>query len=87
MKVIIVNDAGQTHELPISPTALDQVRGKFNPSGLGAVDYAKALGAALITAMEPTRDARGEGGRCAAIAITNVETATMYAVKALTAGA
>lgn len=83
---VTISINGQQHTIGVTQSALDQVRAKFNPSGLSAVDYAKALCAAVITSMEVTRDGRGEGGRCAAIAITNTETAAMYAVKALTAG-
>lgn len=70
----------------LSQSAKDMVRAQFNPSGLTGVDEIKALFAALITRMEPIRDARGDGGRCAAIAITQIEGAAMWAVKAATAG-
>jgi len=84
---VTISINGQQHSIGVTQSALDQVRARFNPSGLAAVDFAKALFAAGITAMEATRDARGEGGRCASIAITHTETAAMFAVKALTAGA
>lgn len=70
----------------VSASAKDMVRATFNPSGLSSVDEIKLLAAALISRMEPIREARGDGGRCAAIAITNIEQAAMWAVKAATAG-
>lgn len=69
-----------------SPSALGLVRLGFNPSGLSAVDQFKLLTAFLVTLLEPIRDARGDGGRCAAVAITRFEEAAMWAVKAATAG-
>lgn len=83
---VTISINGKDHVMGVSKAALDIVRSNFNPSAFSSVDHAKVLGAALITLMEPTRDARGEGGRCAALAITQAETATMFAVKALTAG-
>ena len=70
----------------VSESAAGMVRASFNPSGLGGVDEIKLLSARLITLMEPIRDARGDGGRCAAVAITQIEGAAMWAVKAATAG-
>lgn len=75
----------QTHQVIVSETALAAVRHTFNPSGSSEVETAKLLAAAAITQMEPVRDARGEGGRCAAIAVTGIEQAAMWAVKAVTA--
>lgn len=70
----------------VSETAAGMVRASFNPSKLSGVDEIKLLSARLITLMEPIRDARGDGGRCAAVAITQIEGAAMWAVKAATAG-
>lgn len=70
---------------PISDEALALVRGKPNPSKLPAVDRMKALAAALISECEAIRDARGPGAREAAIAITQIQGACMFAVSAATA--
>lgn len=83
---VTISINGKDFTMGVSQTALDVVRSNFNPSAQSTVDHAKVLGAALISLMEPTRDARGEGGRCAALAITQAETAAMFAVKALTSG-
>lgn len=67
----------------ISNAALALVRGDFNPSARPAVDRIKALAAALISECEEMRG--GPGGREAAVAITQVQGACMFAVAAATA--
>lgn len=67
-----------------SETSLLQVRAQFNPSGLSGVDRVKLFAAALITELEPIKAQGGEAGRCAAIAITHIETGAMFGVKAVT---
>ena len=69
----------------ISNDALALVRGNFNPSKLEAVDRVKALAAALISECEAVRDARGAGAREAAVAITQIQGACMFAVASITA--
>lgn len=69
----------------ISESSLGIVRASFNPSAKPEVDQIKLLAARLITLMEPIRDARGDAGRCAALAITQIETACIFGVKAATA--
>lgn len=69
----------------LSDTAIDAVRLKFNPSGLDRVGKIKMLTAALITECEQIRE-EGTAGREAAVAITNVQTASMWAVLAATKG-
>ena len=69
----------------ISNTAAETVRMGFNPSRLEPVDRMKALAAALISECEAIRDGKGKGGREAAIAITQLQGATMFAVAAATA--
>jgi hypothetical protein len=75
-------------EVTISNSALALVRGGFNPSARPQVDVLKALGAAIISELEKMRDDRAHpGSREAAIAITQLQGATMFAVAAATAGA
>ncbi len=69
----------------ISPAAAELVRMGFNLSRLESVDRIKALAAALISECEVIRDARGKGAREAAIAITEIQTASFFAVAAATA--
>jgi len=57
----------------------------FNPSASPAVDSIKAKAAALIDELEPIAANRDHpGARCAAIAMTEIESAAMWAVKAVT---
>jgi len=67
----------------LSQTSCDAVRLSFNPSQLPEVVRIKMLAAALITECE---NLRGRAARDAAVAITNAETACMWAVKAATIG-
>jgi hypothetical protein len=57
---------------------------EFNPSGSTSVDIIKTEIAKLIDLLLPIAEARGPGGREAAIAMTELEGAAMWAVKAVT---
>lgn len=73
----------------LSATAKRAVRYTFNPSNLDTVNRLKLLGAALITECEKLRAEGGhlpEQARAASVAITHVEDAVMWAVKAATSG-
>lgn len=72
-------------ETPVTNSAADLVRYKFNPSGLDTVQKLKFLTAALISECEAIRDEKGPGAREAAIAITDLQKASMMAVAAATA--
>jgi hypothetical protein len=88
MHVDIHTGACPDGQTTISNSALALVRGGFNPSKLPQVDRLKALAAAIISEMETIRDDRGHpGSREAAIAITQLQGASMFAVAAATAGA
>ena len=75
----------------ISTTAARAVRLPFNPDGpaQGRVTQIKEAAAQLITLLEEVRDSHsGRGDSCAreaAIAITHVQTASMFGVFAATA--
>ncbi len=57
----------------------------FNPSGSEAVNSIKAKAAALIDELAPIAANRDHpGARCAAVAMTEIESAAMWAVKAVT---
>lgn len=73
-------------ETSITPTAAALVRMGFNPSRLEPVDRIKALAAALVSECEAIRDGQGSGAREAAVAITQIQGASMFAVAAATAG-
>jgi hypothetical protein len=71
----------------ITATAADAVRKNFNPSGNQDVADIKQRTAELIAIMETIRDRNGSvAGREAAIAITNLQTASMWCVLAATKG-
>jgi uncharacterized metal-binding protein len=72
-------------EADVSDTAKEHVRLRFNPSGLDRVAKLKLLQAAFITECEAIA-AEGKAGREAAVAITNAQTASMWAVSAATKG-
>jgi hypothetical protein len=68
-----------------SPSANEAVRRDFNPSGSPDVAAIKERTSELITIMETIRDRDGgKAGREAAIAITNLQTASMWCVLAAT---
>jgi len=69
----------------MSPGARAAVRLEFNPSSDDRVHRLKVLAAAFITECEAVRN-EGIGAREVSIAITHMETAAMWAVKAATAG-
>lgn len=78
---------GKKIDVIISASAADAIRHKFNPSDLGDVAKIKDLTGTLITFMEDIRDRdRGKAGREAAVAITNLQTASMWCVLAATKG-
>lgn len=65
---------------PITYTAAKTVRMGFNPSKVERVDRMKALAAALVSECEAIRDEKGAGAREAAVAITQIQGASMFAV-------
>jgi hypothetical protein len=74
--------AGMTSE-----TAKEAVRRDFNPSGNSDVAAIKERTSELIAMMEVIRDRDGgKAGREAAVAITNLQTASMWCVLAATKG-
>lgn len=57
----------------------------FNPSGNSTVDSIKQRAAELIDMLNPiASDREHPGARCASIAMTEIEGAAMWAVKAVT---
>jgi len=71
----------------ISESARDAIRLSFNPSGDARIQEIKMLTGRLITICEGIRDEPGKGaGREAAVAVTNLQTASMWAVLAASKG-
>lgn len=75
-----------THEIVLSDTAKEHIRHKFNPSGLPEVNNLKALAGAFITYAEQLQREHPDAGRELAIAITKMQTASMWAVLGATKG-
>jgi hypothetical protein len=85
MHVKIHTGAVPDGETTITQSAAQIVRMGFNPSKLERVDRIKALAAALVSECEAIQNGVKPGGREAAIAITQIQGATMFAVAAATA--
>ena len=83
---ISVSDEGKpdyVNEVYVSDAARSAVLFDFNPSTNADVTDIKALCAALIELMRGVQTGGGAKGRCASIAITDIEKMQMMAVKAL----
>ena len=76
------------HGTPINITdsAKELVRLKFNPSNLGNVDTLKHLAAAFLSECDRIAGEVPESGRSLAVAKTNMQTASMWAVLGATTG-
>ncbi|MEM9148589.1 MAG: hypothetical protein AAGC57_20715 [Pseudomonadota bacterium] len=85
MHVKVNTAALNDHQATISNEAAAKVRMGFNPSALSPVDEIKALAAALISACERVQEANPGALREAAVAITNAQQASIWAVAAATA--
>ena len=70
----------------MSETAAEAVRVNFNPSGLESVARLKGIAAEFITACEELNAANPDAGREFAVAKTNMQTASMWAVLGATKG-
>lgn len=88
MRVNIEYDDGTLDVVSVTGEAEAAVRFTFNPSGLQNVNRLKALAAAFITECKRIQaEAPGPGpgaARDAAVAITNMQTASMWGVLAAT---
>ncbi|MEL6680614.1 MAG: hypothetical protein AAFQ51_18070 [Pseudomonadota bacterium] len=85
MHVKINTAALNAAEVPITNNAAALVRMSFNPSDIPQVDRIKALAAALISECEALREDKPVAAREASIAITDIQSASMFAVAAATA--
>jgi len=81
MHLTINTGALHNAEVPISDNASQAVRMGFNPSKQPNVDRLKAIAAAFISECERLKSAPGNtAGRELSIAITEMQTASMWAV-------
>ena len=84
MTLIIHNGVGGVVNLTAESSEL--VRYAFNPSAKEEVSRIKTLTSALIAELQAQQHANPAAGREFAVAITNVQTASMWAVLAATKG-
>lgn len=80
---VVINDVA----VSISASAEEAVRLKFNPSALNDVAQLKTLAAAFISECDRIATAIPDAGRSLAVAKTNMQTASMWAVLGATTGA
>lgn len=74
-------------ETELSAEAKESIRFSFNPSGDVTVNDIKFLACALMTAYQAIRDRNDKAAaREASVAITNLQTASMWGVLAATKG-
>lgn len=78
--------AGATWPIVVNDPAEEAIRFTFNPSGLPAVTKLKALAAAFLTACDETQLDNPAASRELAVAKTNMQTASMWAVLGATKG-
>lgn len=81
----IIN-GGASDAVTITDEGAEAIQFKFNPSGLESVNRIKTLTGALITELKDQQRMKPEAAREFAVAITEVQTASMWAVLAATKG-
>lgn len=77
---------GAQGNIELTPESNEPVRYAFNPSQKEEVSRIKTLTSALIAELQAQQKANPAAGREFAVAITNVQTASMWAVLAATKG-
>lgn len=80
---VIEDNPRMVADVEVSEEAAKLVRLSFNPSGNEDVIRVKTLAAAFITAVQAIE---AKDGREGALAVTHAQTASMFAVAAITAG-
>lgn len=84
---VVEDNPRMVADVEISEEAAALVRLSFNPSGREDVTQVKKLAAALLTPLMAAKpDMDGPAAREASIAITDIQSACMFAVAALTRG-
>lgn len=75
-----IEHQGPSHEFTASESSFEAIRFKFNPSALGSVTRLKILSSLFIAECERQRDNNPLAAREFAVAITNMQTASMWSV-------
>jgi hypothetical protein len=87
MHINIHTAALANEEVSISDSAAQAIRMGFNPSAIKDVDRLKAIAAAFISECERIKATPGNyAGRELSVAITEMQTASMWAVLGATKG-
>ena len=87
MLILIRDDASNYgSDVAVTEAALAEVRYKFNPSGLPTVDRLKIVAAAFLAVCDEVAVANPVAGRELALAKTNMQQASMWAVSGATKG-
>jgi hypothetical protein len=84
--VTIDIDGAPSQPVTVNDPALEAIRFSFNPSGIQNVHKLKALAAAFLTACDDVLRDHPSAGREFAVAKTNMQTASMWAVLGATKG-
>jgi hypothetical protein len=84
--VNIVHPNGITSPYVVNDAAKEAIRLKFNPSGLKNVEDLKALAGAFLSLCDQIASEKPDAGRELAVAKTNMQTASMWAVLGATKG-
>ena len=87
LNIAITMPDGSVVQVGTSNDAQEAIRFTFNPSGLPRVAILKALAAAFLTECDRTHIEVPAAGRELAVAKTNMQTASMWAVLGATKGA
>ena len=82
--VVLNTGACNGVEVHIDSKSADDVRFSFNPSGLDNVNRLKSLSAAFIAEVRRQQAEKQDAAREFAVAITKMQTASMWAVLAAT---
>lgn len=84
--VVLNTGACSGVEIPITDEAAEAVRFSFNPSGLENVNRLKSLSAAFVSECKKQQVENSVAAREYAVAITKMQTASMWAVLGATKG-
>jgi hypothetical protein len=82
----IVHPNGVTSPVTVNDASKEAIRLNFNPSGLANVNDLKALAGAFLSLCDRVMSENPDAGRELAVAKTNMQTASMWAVLGATKG-
>lgn len=83
---VTIHAPGINEIVTLDPRAIEAIRLNFNPSNLKNVTKLKMLAAAFLSECFSQQDANSKAGREFAVALTNMQTASMWSVLGATKG-